>query len=163
VRPSPSAPAVGRVRRLAGLLLCVGLGLFAGIGLYTFWYAEGASYFSNDPRACVNCHVMRDAYDGWQHASHHTVATCNDCHTPHAFVPKYTSKALNGFFHSKAFTLQDFPEPIRITPRNARVLQENCVDCHRTLASEILGHDTSPQDMTNCVRCHLSVGHGPPR
>src|SRR5262245_40855059 len=44
-----------------GLALCVGLGLFAGIGGYTFYYAEGVTYLSDEPRACVNCHVMRDA------------------------------------------------------------------------------------------------------
>ena len=80
---------------------------------------EGFSYLSNDPKACVNCHIMRDHYDGWQKASHHAVATCNDCHTPHdSLSPSTSSKAENGFWHSKGFTLQDFHEPIRIRPRN---------------------------------------------
>ena len=35
------------------------VGLLVGIGSYTFYYAQGASYLSNDPRACVNCHIMR--------------------------------------------------------------------------------------------------------
>jgi hypothetical protein len=34
-------------------------------------------------------------------------------------VSKWWAKAVNGWIHSKAFTLQDFPEPIRIGPRNA--------------------------------------------
>ena len=37
-----------------------------GIGAYTFVYARGASYLTNDPAACVNCHVMREPYDGWR-------------------------------------------------------------------------------------------------
>ena len=102
--------------------VCVSIGTALGVGAYTFRYAEGLSYFSNDPKACVNCHVMREHFDTWQKASHHAVATCNDCHLPHDFVSKYLAKAENGFFHSKAFTLQDFPEPIRIKPRNARIL-----------------------------------------
>ena len=61
---------------LAPQALCVLAGAVLGLGSFTFHYAEGGSYFSNDPRACVNCHIMRDAYDGWQKASHHAVAAC---------------------------------------------------------------------------------------
>lgn len=67
------------------LLLPVLIGMLTGAGGYTFYYAQGFSYFSNDPRACVNCHIMREQYDGWQKASHHGFAACNDCHMPHAF------------------------------------------------------------------------------
>ncbi len=112
------------------LLVCALVGGVLGLGGYTFWYARGASYFSNNPQACVNCHIMREHYDSWQKSSHHAVAGCNDCHVPHDFVGKYLSKAENGFWHSKGFTLQDFPEPIRIKPRYARILQQNCIACH---------------------------------
>jgi cytochrome c nitrite reductase small subunit len=142
------------------LFLSGSVGAVLGLGSYTFHYAEGGSYFSSDPRACANCHIMRDVYDGWQHASHHAVATCNDCHTPHPFVPKYLSKAENGFWHSKGFTLQDFHEPIRISAKNARILQANCTSCHKELVSEIATHGGGE---TSCVRCHASVGHGPTR
>ena len=39
--------------------------------------------------------VMREQYNGWQKASHHAVATCNDCHVLHEVVPKYLVKAEN--------------------------------------------------------------------
>jgi cytochrome c nitrite reductase small subunit len=149
------------VLRGFALTLCILLGLMFGVGGYTFYYAEGASYLSDDPKSCVNCHIMRDVYESWQHASHHAVATCNDCHVPHGFVGKYLSKAENGFFHSKAFTLQDFEEPIRIKPRNARVLQQNCLECHRDLVHSTQLADT--KEAGTCVHCHPSVGHGPPR
>lgn len=145
---------------LAGTLSAL-MGAVLGIGCYTFLYAEGGSYFSDDPKSCVNCHVMRDAYDGWQHSSHHAAATCNGCHTPDEFPAKYIAKAENGYFHSRAFTLQDFPEPIRISPRNARALQANCVRCHGDLVSTIAGHGI--QEDMSCVSCHASVGHGPTR
>jgi cytochrome c nitrite reductase small subunit len=155
------------LKRLRGLIPFVVLGVFPGVvlglGAYVFWYAEGASYFSDDPRACVNCHVMRDQYDGWQKASHHANATCNDCHVPHDTLRKYLAKAENGWHHSRAFTLQDFHEPIRITPKNARTLQENCVRCHRELVQEITGHGSAGDESNNCVRCHAAVGHGPLR
>ncbi len=103
------------------LLFGLGGGIF-GLGAFTFNYAEGFSYLSDDPRACANCHVMREVYDGWNRSPHHAVAVCNDCHTPHSsFVAKYAIKGLNGFNHSKAFTLNDFAEPIRITALNRAV------------------------------------------
>ena len=41
------------------------LGFVLGGGAYTFIYAKGASYLTNDPKACINCHVMQEQYDGW--------------------------------------------------------------------------------------------------
>lgn len=148
---------------VTALVLCGLTGVVSGLGGYTFWYAEGGSYFSNDPRSCVNCHVMRESYDGWQKASHHAVATCNDCHVPHDLPAKLLVKAENGFWHSKGFTLQDFHEPIRIKPGNAQVLQANCIGCHRELVGDIVGHGSVPGESLNCVHCHIAVGHGPTR
>ena len=70
------------------LVLCILVGTLLGTGAFTVRYAEGFSYLSNDPKACVNCHIMRDQYDGWQKASHHAVASpllnvaraCQTCH-----------------------------------------------------------------------------------
>jgi cytochrome c nitrite reductase small subunit len=124
-----------------GTILALMFGVLAGSGLYTARYAEGLSYMSDDPKACVNCHIMRDQYDGWLKASHHGFATCNDCHLPHdIIVHKYYIKAENGFWHSKGFTLQDFPEPIRIRPHNRAVLNNNCVHCHESLVGQITSH-----------------------
>lgn len=147
--------------RFSLLTLSILLGLLFGIGGYTFYYAQGASYLSNDPRACVNCHIMRDQYDGWQKASHHAFATCNDCHVPHTFVSKYYTKLENGFWHSKGFTLQDFHEPIQLRPSSSAVLQQNCLYCHAEFVSQILGNSAQHAKELSCVRCHSSVGHGP--
>ena len=84
-----------------GLALSIMLGVMFGAGGYTFYYADGASYLSNNPAACANCHIMNDQYDSWQKASHHAVATCNDCHVPHGLVRKYLSKAENGYQREK--------------------------------------------------------------
>ena len=87
-----------RQRGLAGstkllLVLAVLLGILAGVGGYTFVYAEGLSYMSSDPKVCANCHIMQPQYDSWQKSSHHAVAGCVDCHLPHDFVGKYVAKA----------------------------------------------------------------------
>ena len=142
-------------------LLAILIGAMAGIGGYTFYYAKGLSYLSNDPRACVNCHIMRDQYDGWQKASHHSHATCNDCHVPHDIVGKWMTKASNGYHHSEGFTLQNFHEPIQIKPASSKVLNNNCVYCHKDYVREITAHRVAGESSFNCVRCHDNVGHGP--
>ncbi len=125
----------------------------------TFHYANGTSYLSTDPAACVNCHIMQSQYDSWQKASHHTVAACVDCHLPHDFFPKYLAKAEHGWNHSKGFTLQDFAEPIRISERSAAQVQGNCVRCHADLIHAQSGG--RPEDAPDCRHCHADVGHGP--
>ena len=145
---------------LAGFALAIVAGSLLGLGGYTFKYGEGLSYFSKDPAACVNCHIMQPQFDSWQKASHHTMATCVDCHLPHDFIGKYIAKAENGYLHSKGFTLQDFPEPIVIRDKAARTLQKNCISCHEDFLHELLSDATTAADSVLCVHCHRTVGHG---
>ncbi len=153
------------------LTLSVGLGALAGVGGYTFRYAEGLSYFSTDPAACVNCHIMQPQYDAWQKASHHAVAVCVDCHLPHDFVPKYLAKAENGWRHGQKFTTQNFEEPIFVQSAGMNILQDNCLRCHGPLIdterqprSGMSPHPAHAGEQLSeemqCVHCHWSVGHG---
>src|SRR5690606_10109174 len=134
------------------------IGVAVGLGGYTFIYAEGASYLTDNPAACANCHVMQDHYDAWRKGSHHAVATCNDCHTPHDFLNKYATKALNGFNHSLAFTTGRFHEPIQITPRNHEITDAACRRCHGDIVESIDAVHREGQALS-CVRCHNDVGH----
>lgn len=140
------------------LLLGVPLGILIGLGFYTFGYARGAAYMTDDPEACVNCHVMRSQYDSWMKSSHHKVAVCNDCHTPAGFAPKYFTKALNGFNHSLAFTTGRFPDEIRITARNHAVAETSCEKCHADIVSSINGARNDGEKVS-CATCHRAVGH----
>ena len=142
----------------AGVLLSVVVGLAFGTAGFTFVYARGASYLTNDPAACANCHVMQDQLDAWRKSSHHAAAVCNDCHTPPGFVRKYWVKAKNGFHHSWAFTSGKFHEPIAIGPANRAVTEEACRNCHGELASAIEGPHAGGAEIS-CIRCHRSVGH----
>ncbi len=141
-------------------LLVVLIGVFLGLSAFTFRYAEGLSYFSEDPRACVNCHIMRPQYDSWQKSSHHNVAGCVECHLPKNFPDKYISKAENGYHHSKGFTLQDFHEPILMTSKNRKILQQNCLRCHGDLVHDLAPAPKNPDQALSCVHCHKGVGHG---
>lgn len=149
-----------RVVVTAGAPILFGLAL--GLGVFTFGYAEGHSYLTDDPAACANCHVMSEQYDAWQKSAHQAVATCNDCHTPEGLVPKYTVKAINGFNHALAFTTGNFHEPIQITGMNREVAQEACTKCHDTLVHPLRwGADDGDEggELPSCVHCHGSIGH----
>lgn len=139
-------------------ILAVLLGALLGVGVFTFSYGQGASYLSNNPAACANCHVMQEYFDTWQSSSHRHVAVCNDCHLPHHPIFKWVTKADNGFFHSLAFTLENFHEPIQIKPRNHAVAQNACMYCHRDFVHEIAVGEAS-SEMLSCVHCHKDVGH----
>jgi cytochrome c nitrite reductase small subunit len=134
---------------------CV-IGLAFGVGGYTFIYAKGGSYLTDDPAACANCHIMQDHFDAWLKSSHRAVATCNDCHTPANLIPKYASKANNGFWHSFAFTTGRFPDPIQIKPHNHDITERACRKCHESIVLAIESHGAN---QLSCVRCHNDVGH----
>ena len=158
-------------RKILGVSLTVGslawigvsalVGSAGGIGTYTFYYAQGASYLSSDAKACANCHIMQDQYDAWLKSSHRNVAVCNDCHSPHdSFVGKWYCKGRNGFFHSLAFTTGDHPDPIQITDYNRQITEQACRHCHADVvhAIDLLPNRESEEQMS-CIRCHFDVGH----
>jgi cytochrome c nitrite reductase small subunit len=143
---------------ILSVLLAALVGMLAGVGTFTFGYGAGHSYLSDDPGACVNCHIMQDQYDSWLKSSHAPFAVCNDCHLPEGFLGRWITKGSNGFAHGWAFTFQDFHEPIQIKPRNLEVLQERCIGCHESLVHPLLPADPAEGGLT-CMHCHHSVGH----
>jgi cytochrome c nitrite reductase small subunit len=145
-------------RQAAAIIFGIVLGLGLGIGGYTFLYAKGWSYLTNDPAACANCHVMREHYDAWIKSSHRAVATCNDCHTPHNFFGKYYVKADHGFWHSYAFTTGNFHEPIQMKERSRSVTETACRNCHQEIVDAIEAIQSNGGRLS-CIRCHDSVGH----
>ena len=171
-------------RQRASIAAALAFGFAAGIGVFTFGYAKGASYLTNDPAACANCHIMSEHFAAWQKGSHRT-ATCNDCHTPHDVIGKYVTKARNGFWHSFYFTTGRYPDPLRITERNRRVTEETCRYCHQPIVDAIdptiaVRHSDRPSvnqaamivtatdggsgsghgdSRLSCIRCHTYVGH----
>jgi cytochrome c nitrite reductase small subunit len=149
-----------------GLVLTALVGVLVGVGAYTFQYGQGFSYFQSDPAACMNCHIMRPHFETWIKSSHGRIAGCVDCHLPARLPGSVLAKMENGWNHSWAFTRQTFHEPIQITPKNARILQENCNRCHGALVDQMLGHPAAVDRDTAiaCVHCHAGVGHTlPPR
>ncbi|MCT4603666.1 MAG: cytochrome c nitrite reductase small subunit [Marinifilum sp.] len=142
------------------------LGIFFGLGCYVLYLSKAASYLSDAPETCVNCHVMAPQYATWNHSSHREVATCNDCHVPHNNVfNKYFFKAKDGLRHASMFALRMEPEVIFILDEGKEVVHNNCIRCHSQqltdpkLAVQVPNHAHNTQDRV-CWECHREVPHG---
>jgi cytochrome c nitrite reductase small subunit len=135
------------------------LGVFAGLGLATVRVSEAQSYLSDNPRACINCHVMTTQYMTWEYSSHANVAVCVDCHVPHtSLLAKYAYKAKDGLRHTTIFTLGLEPQVIRASKAAEGVIQANCIRCH----SRQLAHaGTLAAGGRKCLDCHRETPHGP--
>ncbi|MBN8215256.1 MAG: cytochrome c nitrite reductase small subunit [Spirochaetes bacterium] len=148
--------------RLPVLLL---LSVFAGMGAYAFYLSKAWSYLSDDPKVCVNCHIMSPEYATWSHSSHRQVS-CNDCHVPHtSALAKYAFKAYDGMRHSTMFTLRLEPQVIRIREPGRAVVQENCKRCHafrneRVSTLRVTGKNAPHGEGRLCVECHRYTPHG---
>ncbi len=42
------------------------LGIIAGLGIHILNISNAVSYLSDDPKTCVNCHVMYPEYATWE-------------------------------------------------------------------------------------------------
>jgi cytochrome c nitrite reductase small subunit len=146
----------GRLR-MASLAM---LGALVGLLVYVARISEAASYLSDDPNACINCHIMFPEYATWEHSSHGRVTVCNDCHVPHhSLVAKYYFKAKDGLRHSALFTLRRERQVIQAIPESREVIQENCVRCHEKVVENV-GLSPHGNFERSCVDCHREVPTG---
>ena len=157
---TPVEPTARPFRWRWYLVPAILIGLVVGIGGYTFVYAKGASYMTNDPAACANCHVMNEQYDGWITSSHRAVAVCNDCHTPDGHRRQVRSpRPTTASGTRSAFTtgLVSRAHPGHAAQQG--VTEASCQKCHAD--DDRRDHDTThPKgEPLTCVRCHDSVGH----
>ncbi|MEW6196581.1 MAG: cytochrome c nitrite reductase small subunit [Bacteroidota bacterium] len=142
------------------------LGIFVGLAIYVFHISNAVSYLSDDPKTCVNCHVMNSYYATWERGSHGRVAACNDCHVPQDnFVSKYLFKANDGLRHATYFTMRWEPQVIQIKQAGKDAVQKNCIRCHNDLVHPIglrSISNKSVHDQTEkyCWECHRDTPHG---
>ena len=144
----------------------VAAGVFCGMGLVILHISNAVSYLSDDPRACVNCHIMAPQYATWQKGSHARVASCNDCHVPHDnFAKHYAFKAMDGGRHAFMFTFRLEPQVIQMHEPGIRTVQQNCIRCHgdqmhKTSLPQITGRQALAGEGKLCWDCHRETPHG---
>lgn len=141
------------------------LGIFIGLAAFSIYISKAPSYISNDPKVCVNCHIMSPEYSTWSHSSHRMYTTCNDCHVPHNNVfNKYYFKAKDGLRHATLFTLRAEPQVIRIKDAGANAVQKNCIRCHEKLITDVKVNQISEtfqmfRNDRKCWECHRLTPH----
>ncbi|MHC1706595.1 MAG: cytochrome c nitrite reductase small subunit [Bacteroidales bacterium] len=142
-------------------------GIFAGLAVYIFIVSNAASYISDDPRTCINCHIMNPQFASWMHSSHRETAICNDCHVPHNNIfNKYFFKAKDGMRHASMFTFRLEPQVIQIKEAGKKVVHKNCIRCHENLLIlphlQIVGYNSYYRNRTErfCWSCHQETPHG---
>ncbi|PKL83928.1 MAG: cytochrome c nitrite reductase small subunit [Ignavibacteriae bacterium HGW-Ignavibacteriae-3] len=142
------------------------LGIFVGLGFYVLYISNAISYLSDDPKTCINCHVMIPQYATWERGSHGRGITCNDCHVPqNNIISKYLFKANDGLRHATYFTMRWEPQVIRIKDAGKRAVQDNCIRCHTNLIHPLALrsiNNKSVEDQTEryCWDCHRETPHG---
>ncbi len=142
------------------------IAVFIGMGAFIAKEAELTSYLSDDPQACVNCHVMTPVYNSWMRSSHREWANCNDCHVPHNNVfNKYYFKAKDGLYHASVFTARAEPDVIHMKEASQEVVQQNCIRCHiqqvtQTKYDGWLDNHRENRTGRQCWSCHKQVPHG---
>ncbi|MBL7219006.1 MAG: cytochrome c nitrite reductase small subunit [Phycisphaerae bacterium] len=137
--------------------ICVFVGLAIGATVITARLGNTASYLSDSPETCMNCHVMTDAYASWQRGSHGRVAVCTDCHVPHSNpIAKLAFKGADGLKHSYVFTARSEPQVLRLSAGAIPVVQANCLRCHSNHFKMI--RLAAPSER-KCWDCHSNV-HG---
>jgi cytochrome c nitrite reductase small subunit len=148
------------------LPMCVIGGLIVGLGAYCLYASNVVSYLDDDPKACVNCHIMASYYQSWSRSSHAVGVTCNDCHVPqHNALSKYLFKAKDGLYHAAVFTVRAEAQAIRPTDSSYEVILENCVRCHTQLNTEFVKTgmvkyaDVKKGRQQACWDCHRDVPH----
>ncbi|MFP4527487.1 MAG: cytochrome c nitrite reductase small subunit [Candidatus Kapaibacterium sp.] len=141
-------------------------GMLVGFAALAFHISNASSYLSDDPRVCINCHIMAPHYVTWMHSSHREWATCNDCHVPQEnFVRKYYFKAKDGMRHATVFTLRNEPHVIMLNEAAKTVVQNNCLRCHIQQMGPVSAANVSGKNyMTGqgklCWDCHRLTPHG---
>lgn len=142
------------------------LGILTGILFLVIHISNAASYLSDDPKTCINCHVMYPHYASWSKSSHQASATCVDCHVPqNNFIRKYAFKAKDGFMHSTYFTFRWEPQVLKIKSAGTKVVQENCIRCHLEQVDlvqivEVTKDMADRGDGKLCWECHRGTPHG---
>lgn len=141
-------------------------GSIVGLSFFLAKESEVVSYMGDDPKTCVNCHVMTSEYNSWMHSSHREVTTCNECHVPHNnIVNKYFFKAKDGLYHATVFTLRQEPQVIFMKEASQEVVQNNCIRCHNQQVTDVklsswLDNHSENRTGRKCWECHREVPHG---
>lgn len=144
------------------------IGIIVGLGgLFMYLLRMHTYIIGDDPKACINCHIMSPYYATWSHSSHARDATCNDCHVPNDNIAShYLFKGKDGMKHVAYFVAHSERQVIMAEDASAEVIMDNCIRCHKQLNTEFVKTGRIDYMMAKrgegkaCWDCHRNVPHG---
>ena len=153
-------PSGGRCRsHQLAILAAVLTGALVGLGAFTFDYGEGLSYFSTDPVACKNCHVMNEQYASWTKAPHHAVAEVHRLSSASRPDPEVHRQSRQRLPALQGIHVHGLPraDPITRAERADAPGELRALPCATscTTSCEAARPARTP---SSCVHCHRGVG-----
>jgi cytochrome c nitrite reductase small subunit len=134
------------------ILLVIGA-VGAAVGAFLAFGPPQLYAWSGSPEFCSSCHVMESRYEAWFHAGAHRRFKCVDCHLPNDSVLNHVMrKMVDGGGEFVAFHTGRVSDDIRLSPRGAGVLKENCLRCHTETMARV-------NEDRNCWDCHRRLSH----
>lgn len=113
----------------------------------------GLIEYSESPAFCGVCHSMKGQKEDWEKSRHRGIK-CIDCHLPNDNLPEhFLWKGIDGTKDvlSQVMGLKEEDE-IRLSEHGKKVLQRNCIRCHKDIVSHI-------DNKRSCVDCHRGIHH----
>jgi len=109
--------------------------------------------YSESPEFCAKCHTMDMQYKTWSYSSHRTLR-CVDCHLPNDNLANhFLWKVIDGTrdLVSQILNLKE-EDQIFLSKHGKKVLQKNCIRCHKDIVSHI-------NQKRSCIDCHINIKH----
>lgn len=134
-------------------ILYIGLP-FVALVLVLYIAYRGYYYIEHDPKFCVNCHTMKEAYSLYMESSHNGLS-CHECH-----VPTLSENLRQLYLY---MTLR--PDEVE---KHAEVPNQICKKCHENekksskypQVAETPGHKQHTETIrVQCIHCHSKSLH----
>ncbi len=130
------------------IIISLVLVIFGGGGFIAYSFYD---FTQNNPKFCVGCHLMQEAYDTWA-TSEHKQLNCHDCH--HLSIPEQNQLLISFVMH----------RPNKVPDRHGKIIVSSdvCNKCHTSeLAPRIntsLFHAKHVyMEQLECTMCHGEV------
>jgi cytochrome c nitrite reductase small subunit len=135
---------------LKAKLLIVSL-IFVIVGGGGFISYKFYDFTQNNPKFCVGCHLMQEAYDSWA-ASEHKKLNCHDCH--HLTIPEQNQLLISFVMH----------RPTKVPDRHGKVIVGSavCDQCHTSenaprINKSLFHAKHVYMEQIECTMCHGEV------
>lgn len=131
------------------VIISLVLVIFGGGGFIAYSFYD---FTQNNPKFCVGCHVMQEAYDTWA-TSEHKQLNCHDCH--HLSIPEQNQLLISFVMHR--------PDKVPARHKDKVIVpMETCNQCHTSEKAPRINNSLFHakhvyMEQLECTLCHGEV------